>query len=211
MNRSTQTIIIVIGFLLATCFSALAADNTAVDGGSPNFTLTDSNTVSVTAAAISIVKEARDLSGNILGASTTVPAGSNIYFVLYVDNPTNAVLSDLRMIDAIVTGAGGFTVNNTSFEILNTVASPGIQMTAANITAWSTAGTGAGTWNGLTWNALTAAQGDDQLDWNLTAANQVTVGNVGASGNTALDVAVSGSPASEPYRAAVRFVVTVNP
>ena len=109
-------------------------------------------------------------------------------------------------VHSISTGAGNFTVDNTTFEILNTVASPGIDMTAANITAWA----GSATWNGLTWNSLTVAQDADQLDWNVSVANQVTVGQ---PNNGQLDIAVSGEAdkVANPHRAAFRFQVTLNP
>ena len=188
--------------------SAWAATNQATDPGGGGVSLSSSGTITINAAALSIGKEARDLDGNDLGATATVPSGVQFYFVLYVDNTSSVDITDVRFVDAIDTGA--FTVDNTSFQILNTVASPGIEMTAGNDTAWATAGTGGGTWNGLTWNALTAAVDADQLDWNVSTGNQVTVGVGG--GNASLDIVKStqADKAADPRRVAIRFKVTMN-
>ena len=186
--------------LLALSGVSQAATNQATYPGG-GVTLTDSGTITVNASALAIVKEARLLDGTNLGASSTLPAGTEIYFVLYVDNDTSVALTDVRMIDAIA----GFTVTAASFEILNTIASPGIQMTAGNTAAWA----GTATWNALTWNALdeTVADVVDQADYGVTVGSQVTVGG---AANKLLSIAVSGTPATEPYRAAIRFKATVN-
>lgn len=202
MNKLIQS---TLGFSLAIMAgSPWAATNQATDPGGGGVSLTASNTVTVNAAALAISKEMRDLSGNDLGATATIPSGTKFYFVLYVDNTTSIDLTDVRFIDSIDTGA--FTVDTTSFEILNTVASPGIEMTAANDTAWA----GNATWLGLTWNALTAAVDADQLDWNVTTVGDVTVGVGG--GNASLNIAKStqADKAADPRRAAIRFQVTMN-
>ncbi len=188
--------------------SAFAATNQATYPGGGGVSLTNSGVITINAAALGITKEARNLNGNNLGASASIPSGMQFYFVLYVDNSSSVDISDVRFIDAIDTGA--FTVVPTSFEILNTVASPGIEMTAGNDTAWTTAGTGGGTWNGLTWNAMTAAVDADQLNWNVSTANQVTVGLGG--GNAVLNIVKStqADPVVDPRRVAVRFRVTMN-
>ena len=181
-----------------------AATNQATDPGGGGVSLSSSGTITINAATLSIGKEARDLDGNDLGATATIPSGVQFYFVLYVDNTTSVDLSDVRFIDAIDTGA--FTVDTASFQILNTVASPGIEMTAANDTAWA----GSATWNGLTWNALTAAVDADQLDWNASTANQVTVGLGGGNGQLDIVKSTQPDPSTDPRRVAVRFKVTMN-
>lgn len=188
--------------------SVFAATNQAIYPGGGGVTLTNSGTITINAAALAIVKEARDLNGNNLGTTASIPSGMQFYFVLYVDNSTSVNITDVRFVDAIDTGA--FTVVPTSFEILNSVAAPGIEMTAGNDTAWATAGTGGGTWNGLTWGAMTTAVDSDQLDWSVSTANQVTVGAGG--GNASLNVAKStqADPVVDPRRVAVRFRVTMN-
>lgn len=212
MRTKLNLVAIVVSVMLVTMawtLPVLAGTNQATDPGSGGVTLSSSATITVNPAALSIVKQARDLNGNILPSPATVAGGTQIYFVLYVDNTTNVTLNDARIIDTIATGAGNFTVDPASFEILNTVASPGLQMTAANSTQWTMSGSGAGTWNGFTWSTLTPAQSAaDQLDWNVSAANRVTIGQ---PINAALNVAISSVPATEPFRAAIRFRVTVNP
>ena len=177
---------------------ANAATNQATDNSSPNFSLTSSGVITVNAAALSIGKEARDLSGNNLGATVTIPSGMKFYFVLYVDNTTSIALSDVRFNDDIDTGA--FTVDTASIEAVT------LEMTGANDTAWA----GSATWDGLSWASRTAGSGDDELDWNVAQAGFLTVGT-GAT-NTQLNIAAStqADKAADPNRYAVRFQVTMN-
>ena len=186
--------------------AVMAATNTATDPGGGGVSLFSSNTVTIGSQALSIVKEARLLDGTLLASPVNLAANTKFYFVLYVDNTTDVALSDVRIIDTISTGAGNFTVDAATFQILNTVAAPGLDMTAANIASWA----GSAAWNALTWNALTQGAGDDQLDWSVTAANRVTIGQVA---NAALNVVASGqaNKIANPHRAAFRFQVTLNP
>jgi hypothetical protein len=208
MKTGLKKAIVVVGVILSAAWSipAMAATNQATDPGSGGVSLNASNVITITPQALSIVKEARLLNGTLLSSPINLPAGTKFYFVLYVDNTSDVVLSDARMIDNIATGAGNFTVDSATFQILNTVASPGIDMDAANLTAWA----GSASWNGLTWNALTAAQDADQLDWNVSAANRVTIGQ---PGNGQLNIAVSGqaNKVTNPHRSAFRFQATINP
>jgi len=186
--------------------AVMAATNQATDPTGGGVTLSASNIVTINPQALSIVKEARLLNGTLLASPVNLPASTKFYFVLYVDNTTDIALNDVRIIDAIATGAGNFTVDAATFQILNTTAAPGIDMTAANIASWA----GSATWNALTWNALTAGVDADQLDWNVTAANRVTIGQLA---NAALNVAASAqaNKVANPRRAAFRFEVTLNP
>jgi hypothetical protein len=196
-----------LAFILSAWATAvMAATNQATDPGGGGVSLSVSNTVTINPLALSIMKEARLLNGTLLASPVSLPANTKFYFVLYVDNTTDIALNDVRIIDTIATGAGNFTVDAASFQILNTVAAPGIDMTAANIASWG----GSATWNALTWSALTAGVDADQLDWNVTAANRVTIGQLA---NAALNVAASGqaNKVANPHRAAFRFAVTINP
>lgn len=184
---------------------AMAATNQATDPGGGGVTLSSSATITINPASLSIVKEARDLSGNVLGATVSMASGTQFYFVLYVDNTTDLDLNDVRLIDAVDTSGTGFTVDTASFEILNTVASPGIEMTAGNDTAWA----GSAAWNALTWNALTQGVDADQLDWNVTVANRVTIGNVGGNGQLNIVKSTQADKAADPRRVAFRFKVTL--
>ncbi|BCR05821.1 hypothetical protein DESUT3_28900 [Desulfuromonas versatilis] len=186
-----------------------AANNqaTRVAGGA---TVGDSNVFTVEVVTPGLVKEIRDTSGNILNGGNVV-AGSDVYFVIYLDNTTALALDDVRVRDFV--DPTQFTIVNpldpATFQILGTVATPGLQMNAANAAQWLQNGTGAGSWNALTWNTLTPAQGDDQLDWNLTTANEATLG---APNNLALTVPKSSAPdpLAEPYRVAIRIKARVN-
>jgi len=186
--------------------AVMAATNLATDPGGGGVSLSGSNTVTINPLALSIVKEARLLDGTLLTSPVSLPVNTKFYFVLYVDNTTDIALNDVRIIDTISTGAGNFTVDPATFQVLNTVAAPGIDMTAANIASWA----GIATWNALTWNALSAGVDADQLDWNVTAANRVTIGQVA---NAALNVTASAqlNKVANPHRAAFRFAVTLNP
>jgi len=202
MNKLMQ---LTLGFTLAVMAGTTwAATNQATDPGGGGVGLSSSGTLTINATSLSIGKEARDLSGNDLGATATIPSGVQFYFVLYVDNTASVDLSDVRFVDAIDTGA--FTVDIASFQILNTVVSPGIEMTAGNDTAWA----GSASWNALTWNSLTVAVDVDQLDWNLSTANQVTVGLGGGNGQLDIVKSTQADPTTDPRRVAVRFKVTMN-
>ena len=210
MKKTLKTIAVIVSVLLVSAvwtLTAHAGTNQATDPGGGGVSLGPSNTVTVNSQTLNIVKEARLLDGTLLASPVNLPSGAKFYFVLYIDNTADIALSDVRIIDAIDTGA--FTMDATTFEILNSVASPGLDMTAANLTAWTTAGSGAGTWNGLTWNSLTVGQDADQLDWSVSVANRITIGQ---PGNAALNVAVSGeaNKVTNPHRAAFRFQVTLN-
>jgi hypothetical protein len=205
-TRYIRMVIVMLAVVLTMAGPVWAATNLATDPGGGGISLSTSNTVTVTASALSIVKEARLLDGTLLASPVNLPVNTKFYFVLYVDNTTDIALSDVRIIDTIATGAGNFTMDAATFEILNSVAAPGIDMTAGNITAWA----GSATWNGLTWAALTAGVDADQLDWNVTAANRVTIGQVA---NAVLNVSASAeaNKVTNPHRAAFRFQVTLNP
>jgi len=209
MRTTGKLYVMVLGlvFVLSAWGTAvMAATNLATDPGGGGVSLSGSNTVTINPLALSIVKEARLLDGTLLTSPVSLPVNTKFYFVLYVDNTTDIALNDVRIIDTISTGAGNFTVDPATFQVLNTVAAPGIDMTAANIASWA----GIATWNALTWNALSAGVDADQLDWNVTAANRVTIGQVA---NAALNVTASAqlNKVANPHRAAFRFAVTLNP
>jgi len=209
MEKRSLVLMAVLAWVVAGAGPVLAGTNQAADPGGGGVSLVSSATITVTPLALSIQKEARLIDGTLLSPSVALPANTKFFFVLYVDNPTDITLSDVRIIDNIVSaGSGSFTVDTGSFEILNSVALPGIDMDAASLADWA----GTATWNGLLWSTLTPGQDGDQLDWNVSAANRVTVGYTGTA-NAPLNVAVSGqaNKVANPHRVAVRFQVTLNP
>ena len=50
---------------------------------------------------LALVKQARDLSGTVLPDGAVVSPGQEIYFVLYVDNPTAVSVADFRLTDLL--------------------------------------------------------------------------------------------------------------
>ena len=87
---------------------ALAATNAAIGGigGMNNGTIlggdgTGTAVVTFNVTDLALVKQARDLRGIVLPAGASVAAGQDLYFVLYVDNPTPYPVDDLRLTDAL--------------------------------------------------------------------------------------------------------------
>ena len=94
--------------LLSVPPAANAADNAALGGigGINNGTLlggdgTGEARISLFAVDLALVKQARDLMGIVLPDGTNVSPGQDIYFVLYVDNPTAARATNLQLIDLL--------------------------------------------------------------------------------------------------------------
>ncbi|PLX97842.1 MAG: hypothetical protein C0623_14305, partial [Desulfuromonas sp.] len=74
----------------------MAATNRALGGigGINNGTLiggdgTGPSEITIFSTPLALIKQARDLSGNVLADNASVNSGSEIWFVLYVDNPTD--------------------------------------------------------------------------------------------------------------------------
>lgn len=202
--RLITTSLVVAGMAL----SSYAATNVATDPGGGVTILNSSNVITINSLELAIVKNARHLDGTLLADSAVVPAGTKIYFVIYIDNPTDTDVTDISIFDTVVLGPGGFAVVDNTFEILNE-AGPGIDMNAANDTAWA----GTSSWNSLNWSPQTDTGSDDYLDWNVTTPDTLTVGSAGAVANRQLDVPISGDVDKlvNPRRVAVRFQVTMNP
>ncbi len=132
-----------------------------------------------------LVKEARDLAGQLLPGGAGVAAGQIVYFVLVVDNPTDAPAEDILITDAL---------DETSFTYL-----PGSLEFAVVPSGTS----GNALWNAA-WTGLTDAVGapDDMASavdtGGGTGADRIAVGAV--AGQTNLPAQ---TPAGSTY--AVRF------
>lgn len=75
-------------------------------GGINNGTITGGDgtgaaEITINSAPLALVKQARDLSGNVIPDGANVASATRIYFVLYVDNPTDAAAFDVRMLDQL--------------------------------------------------------------------------------------------------------------
>lgn len=113
-----------------------AATNQAIDPGGGGVSLTPSGSVTVNSVALALKNQARDLSGAVLPNGSNVFSGQQLYFVLYVDNPTITAGADLQVIDLL--NEAEFTYLPNSLE--TTVVAAG----SSNAAIW------AGVWTPLT-------------------------------------------------------------
>jgi uncharacterized repeat protein (TIGR01451 family) len=102
--------------------SAFAATNAATGGvgGVNNGTLlggdgTGPAVVTFNVTDLALVKQARDLQGNVLANGATVAAGQDIYFVLYVDNSTPYPAQDLQLTDLLTEVQFTYFPNSLAF------------------------------------------------------------------------------------------------
>jgi uncharacterized repeat protein (TIGR01451 family) len=85
--------------------AALAADNTATgDINGVATALNPSNTFTINASTLSLVKTAFLSDGTQLASGATVPAGTTVRFLIYVDNPTGVPVADLSVEDNLAAG-----------------------------------------------------------------------------------------------------------
>lgn len=177
--------------------SVLAATNSATGGidGIDNGTLIGGDgsgpaQIEINSVQLALVKEARDLAGNVLAPGANVAPGQEIYFVLYVENITDFSAYRMTLADAI--DESQFTYVANSLE-------------ATSVVSGSNA---AARWAGI-WAPLTDALGgpDDEaslLDSGGAAGpDRLTVGEVPGQVNLPLAI-----PARTQW--AIRFRVTVN-
>ncbi len=146
--------------------------------------------IEINSVQLALVKEARDLAGNVLAAGADVAVNQEVYFVLYVDNITDFSAYRLTIEDAI--DEAQFTYVANSLE-------------ATTVVSGADAAT---RWAGL-WTPLTDALGgpDDEasvLDSGGPAGpDLLTVGEVAGQANLPLAI-----PAQTHW--AIRFRVRVN-
>ena len=146
--------------------------------------------IEINSVQLALVKEARDLAGNVLAAGANIVQNQEIYFVLYVDNITDFTAYRLTIEDSI--DEAQFTYVPNSLEATTVVS-------GSNAVA---------RWAGL-WTPLTDALGapDDEasvLDSGGPAGlDRLTVGAVAGQVNLPLAI-----PAQTQW--AIRFRVRVN-
>jgi uncharacterized repeat protein (TIGR01451 family) len=107
---------VVLAIMLAA--PAMAADNIGVgDIGVNGAALNDSNTFSLFSTTMSLNKMAFLSNGTQLTSGDTVPRGTEVRFVIYVDNTTDFPMNDVSIQDvldpAFVYQAGSMLVENT--------------------------------------------------------------------------------------------------
>ncbi len=164
-------------------------------GGIDNGTLvggdgSGSAQVTLNVTDLALVKQARDPAGQVLPAGALVPAGQDVWFVLYVDNSTIAPADDIRIDDVLDEGA--FTYVAGSLEMA-TLASG-----ASDAAMW------AASWTPLSDALGTPDDAASALDTGGAAGpDRITLGAVAGQANTAASIA----PAT---RLAIRFRARVN-
>ncbi|MGB8326779.1 MAG: hypothetical protein WCE48_04285 [Steroidobacteraceae bacterium] len=168
--------------------TAVIGDGTGqqIDGGDG----TGTARIVVNSTALGLVKQARDLTGQVLPDNTTVTPGQEIYFVLYVDNPTDFVAANLSLSDQIDETQFSYVANSIEFTTVAAGASDAIIWAAS-------------------WAPLTDVQGapDDQASIIDTGGppspDRLTAGDVPAQANVPINL-----PAHTRW--AIRFRVKVN-
>lgn len=167
----------------------LAATNNAVDPGGGSVTLAPSGPVTVNAVTLSLVQQARDLTGSTLPEGANVLSGQEIYFVLFVDNTTPAVATGMRLIDRM--DESQFTY------VQNTLETTEVSSGSDDATLW-----------GGVWTPLTDAIGspDDIASVINTGGpdglDQITVGDDPGQENKGINI-------SGNTKRALRFKVTI--
>lgn len=178
--------------------SARAAENAAVGGigGIDNGTLvggdgTGQARIALFSVNLALVKQARDLAGSVLPDMAPVVSGQQIYFLLYVDNPTVALAPDLRVTDAL---------DESRFTLV-----PGTLERVLVPAGSSDAAIWAGSWTSLT-DAVGAPddEGSAVNTGGPPGLDRITFGADPTQTNARVDV-----PAGMLW--AVRFQVRVNP
>jgi hypothetical protein len=190
--------ILLFGSLIAwTPPPAGAATNAAVGGigGVNNGTIQNGDGTgpaqfTVDSVDLALVKQARDLNGVVLPPGAGVRPGQQIYFVLYVDNPTVYPSDDLRISDVL---------NEAQFTYVpGTLETTQVTDGSPDATIW------AGTWTPLT---DSIGIPDDTASFIDTVAptgpNLLSIGAVPGQSN--MVVTLPGSTL-----VAFRFLVTVN-
>ena len=177
--------------------SAYSAVNAATGGigGINNGTLrggdgTGTARIELFVSNLALVKQARDLAGNVLPDGSNVTSGQIVYFVLYVDNTSPIAAGDLQITDQL---------NELEFTYIP----DSIEMTVVP-TGSTDAAIWAGSWNSLSDTLGAPNDGASILDTGGPAVpDRLTIGSVPGQVNQALDV-----PGSSIR--AVRFRVRVN-
>lgn len=177
--------------------SAFAAVNAATGGigGINNGTLrggdgTGTAQIELFVSNLALVKQARDLTGNVLPFNANVVSGQEIWFVLFVDNSSPIAAGDLQITDQL---------NELEFTYIP----DSIEMTVV-----PTGSTDAAIWAGP-WSALSDTLGGPNDGASILNTggpadpDRLTIGSVPGQSNQPLDV-----PGSSIR--AVRFRVRVN-
>ena len=183
--------------LLSAPLPALAATNAATGGigGTNNGTVvggdgTGPAVVTFNVMDLALVKQTRDVQGTVLPNGSNVAAGQDVYFVLYVDNPTPYPVDDVELTDALSEAQFTYQPNSLS---LATIASG-----SSDAAMW------AATWTPLTDDTGAPDDVASILDSGGAAGrDRLTLGSVSGQANQTAQI-----PAMS--RTAIRFRARVN-
>ncbi len=147
-------------------------------GGINNGTITGGDgtgaaAVTINTATLALVKQARDLSGNVMPDGSSVPSGQEIFFVFFVDNYTDTPAFNITLIDQI---------DESQFTYIDgTLATTNVPSGSSDTAIWS------GSWTFISQDpggdigSIVDSQSDGNRD-------RITVGNEPSQPNTQLDI-----------------------
>lgn len=156
--------------------TAFAADNTGTgDIGGVGASLADSNTFTLNTRNLNIVKTAF-LNDNAteLTSGSSIPAGTQVRFLIYVNNNTPIAVNDVSIQDVLNTTTFNFATGDTSIRVGTTAACAADNCTNVEEAALMVAVAGTG--------ALTDAVDGDVASWDGT--DTVNVGDQNAANAT---------------------------
>ena len=193
----TRLLVILGSALLSGPAPAFAATNAATGGvgGTNNGTLvggdgTGPALVTFNVIDLALVKQARDVQGAVLPNASNVAAGQDLYFVLYVDNPTPYAVADLQLTDVL---------NEAQFTYVpNTLSLANVASGSSDAAMW------AASWTPLTDDTGAPDDIASIIDTGGAAGrDRLTVGGVSGQANQTAQI-----PATS--RLVIRFRVRVN-
>ena len=115
----------VVSVAILLCGPVMAADNTGTgDIGGDAASLNDSNTFSLFSTTLSLNKMAFLGNGTQLTSGSTLPRGTEVRFVIYIDNPTVFSVDDVSIQDVL---DPAFAYQPCSMKVDNTLASGATQ------------------------------------------------------------------------------------
>ncbi len=195
---NSLSLIVLLAALLAWGPDSVRAATTSAQagiGGVNNDTLVNGDgsggaQITINTVGLSLVKQARDLTGAVIANDADVTSGREIYFVLYVDNHTLFPASDVRLTDLL---------NETDFTyVAGSIETAVVPTGASNAAIWN------GPWTPVS-DDLGAPDDIASITdtGGLPCRDKLTVGAVAGQANRTLNI-----PAASLQ--AIRFRARVN-
>lgn len=120
LRRIALGIVATLALVGSTAGGLMAADNTATGNiAGVDANLDDSNMFTLNTVQLALVKTAFLTNGTQLNTGDTVPSGTAVRFLIYVDNPADVGTNDMNVSDPLV----GFTYVPNSIKVDNSLAS----------------------------------------------------------------------------------------